>query len=113
MASATNERRIAAQKRQMLKDRETDKTVIVALMSTPDGRRWIWNKLAEAQIFVEGESLDHAVLAYQKGMRNVGLRLLASVSTHTPEMYIRMTQENAPVPLQDLNEEEPQDEDHE
>jgi hypothetical protein len=111
MASATNEARIKRQRAQIRKDRETDKTVIIALMSNPDGRRWVWNKLSEAQIFVEGESLDHAVLAYQKGMRNSGLRLLASVSTHTPEMYVRMTQENAPVPLADLNEDEEQQQD--
>lgn len=107
MVSATNESRIKAQKAQMRKDQETDKTVVVALMSTPDGRRWVWNKLAEAQIFVEGENLDLGVMAYEKGKRNVGLRLLKSVTTHAPDMYVRMTRENT---LVDLNEEPEQDE---
>lgn len=110
MASAASEKNIAKAKKQAAKDALIDKTVVVALMQTPDGRRWIWNKLGEARIFHEDETLDHAILAYRQGQRNLGLRLLMSVTANAPDMYVRMTQENTGVtfsnPSEDSSEEE-------
>lgn len=100
MASAASEKTIKAQRAKLAKDRDNDKTIIKTLMSHPDGRRWIWNKLNAAMVFHEGESLDPHVMAYHKGVRNGGLQLLASCNRHAPEMYIQMLRENSPVELQ-------------
>ncbi len=109
MTSAVNEKAIRERDKRIAADRETDRTVIIALMSAPNGRRWVWNRLAEAQIFVESESLDPAVLAYEKGRRNAGLRLLNDVTKFTPQDYIRMTEENTSVSI-NPQEESPSDE---
>ncbi len=109
MASATNERQIKARNEAIKRDRALDELVIRSLMSAPNGRRWVWNRLAEAQIFVESESLDPAVLAYEKGRRNAGLRLLNDVTKFTPQDYIRMTEENTSVSI-NPQEESPSDE---
>jgi hypothetical protein len=100
MASAASEKTIRAQRAKLAKDRENDKTIIKTLMSHPDGRRWIWNKLNAALVFHEGESLEPTVMAYQKGVRNGGLQLLASCNRYAPDMYIQMLRENSPVELQ-------------
>lgn len=100
MASAASEKTIRGQRAKLAKDRENDKTILKTLMSHPDGRRWIWNKLNEAMVFHEGESLDAGVMAYQKGVRNGGLRLLASCNRYAPDMYIQMLRENSPVELE-------------
>lgn len=99
MTSATNERAIRARDDRLKKDRAVNKTVIGALMSTIDGRRWIWLRLEEARIFVADEDLDPARMAFGKGTRNAGLRLLADVTTFCPREYVRMTEENTGVNL--------------
>lgn len=99
MASAASEKNIRKQRAQQAKDRETDKTVVKSLMAHPDGRRWMWLKLQETMVFHEGESLDPTVMAYQKGIRNGGLRLLDSITRNTPEMYVQMFRENTAVEL--------------
>lgn len=110
MVSATNERQIRARKDQSRRDRLTDEIVTKALMAYTDGRRWVWLRLSEAEIFVEGESLDPATLAYQKGRRNAGLRLLKDVTTFTPLEYITMTEEATKLSLFQNPQEEASDE---
>jgi len=113
MTSATNERAIRNARQQAKRDQETNKTIISTLMSTVQGRRWIWLELSFAQVFTASETLDPARLAYNEGRRNTGLRLLASVTQHAPAMYVRMTEENTKVNLTEDEENQPeQDQDN-
>lgn len=109
MTSATSEKAIRNARQQAKRDTETNKTIISTLMSTVQGRRWIWLELSFAQVFTASETLDPARLAYNEGRRNTGLRLLASVTQHAPAMYVRMTEENTKVNLTE-DEETEQDE---
>lgn len=111
MTNAASEKGIAKRKRQAEADRTVDRTVIVALMSQVDGRRWVWLRLAEAQIFEENENLDPQYMAFATGRRNSGLRLLRAVNRYTPAMYIRMTEENTGVDLSPDPEPESENED--
>ncbi len=95
MASGVNRKTIAEARRQRLKDQETEREIIQALMRTVNGRRWVWLRLEEAQVFAIGESLDHAVMAFEKGRRSLGTRLLESVTRFAGDQYFRMTQENS------------------
>lgn len=106
MTSATNERQIDRRNKQQKRDRLTDQIITVQLMSTVDGRRWVWNRLAEAAIFSGDENLDPYYMAFQKGARNAGLRLLNDVSRFTPNEYITMTQEATSVKLVEEPEED-------
>lgn len=99
MTNAASVKGNAKRNKQAEADRQTDKTVITTLMSTVAGRRWIWLRLSEAQVFTEDGSLDPYWMAYTKGIRNSGLRLLASVTRNCPAMYVRMTEENTGVDL--------------
>lgn len=101
MTSATNVRAIRDAKRTAAKDRDTETTVIRTLMSTVDGRRWMWLRLAEAQVFVETDSLDPMTLAYAKGIRREGLRLLQIVNRFAADAYVRMVNENTTNPIQE------------
>lgn len=95
MTSGVNRKTIAEARRQRLKDQETEREIIQALMRTVSGRRWVWLRLEEAQVFAIGESLDHAVMAFEKGRRSLGNRLLESVTRYAGDQYFRMTQENS------------------
>lgn len=99
--NAASERTIRARNKQILKDRETNTTVITTLMHTIDGRRWIWLKLESAGCFRSDEGLDPYRMAFEKGVRNEGLRLLADVTRITPSLYITMTTENSGVAFKD------------
>lgn len=101
MTSSTSEKAIRLRNKQISKDRETDKTVIQALMKTVDGRRWVWLRLSNGRMFVEDEGLDPYRMAYDKGLRNEALRLLKSVTSFTPDLYITMTRENTGVEIKD------------
>lgn len=101
MSSANSEKNSVAAKKRLADDRAADKEVITSLMRTVVGRRWIWNQLSFAQIFVGDEMLDPYVMAFKKGQRNTGLRLLQDVNRFAPDMYVRMVQENSGVKLEE------------
>lgn len=111
MTNAASENSIRAREKQRKKDEETNATVISTLMRTVDGRRWIWLQLERMAVFRADEGLDPLRMAFDKGIRNEGLRLLASVTRHCPDEYIRMTQENTSVQLNanKFSDEEPDD----
>lgn len=107
--SATNERQIKKRQAQQRRDRITDELVTKQLMSTIDGRRWVWLRLSAANMFAGNENLDPYYMAFEKGIKNEGYRLLRDVTSFTPQEYITMTEEARSIKLH----EEPQPEEEE
>lgn len=103
--SSTNERGLKKKREQQRRDRITDEIITKTLMSTPDGRRWVWLRLEEGQIFAGNENLDPQYMAWEKGNRNPALRLLRDVTTFTPQQYITMTEEARSIKLQETQDE--------
>lgn len=101
MVSATNENTIRKAKERQKADAKVEAEVIRHLMSTVNGRRWLWLNLAFAQIFVATEELDPQRLAYNEARRNSGLRLLTAINSHAPDLYFRMVQENSSANLEE------------
>lgn len=99
MTSSTSERQIRARVQQAKRDAILEETVIRSLMSHPDGRRWVWLQLEWAQMFVGDENVEPYTMAFQKGRRNTGLKLLKAVQAYTPNDYITMTTEATKVEL--------------
>ena len=93
MSSSTNERQQAKRLDQAKRDRVNDEIITRQLMSSKDGRRWVWLRLAEGQMFQGDESLDPYRMAFEKGRRNAALRLLKDVQAFTPNEYILMANE--------------------
>lgn len=111
MTNAASEKSIRARNKRIIADRETNTTVITTLMHTVDGRRWIWLTLERMAVFRADEGLDPMRMAFDKGIRNEGLRLLADVTRICPNEYIRMTQENSGVELSDPSNDESESDD--
>lgn len=99
--SATNERQIKKRRDQQKRDRITDELVTKQLMATVDGRRWVWMRLSEANVFSGSDNLDPYYMAWEKGSRNSALRLLRDVSSFTPQQYITMTEEARSIKLKE------------
>lgn len=80
---------------QRISDERIRKTVVRALMSAPDGRRYVWLELSSSNVFAqtycEG-SFDRT--AFSEGVRTSGLRLLADVQRFAIADFVRMLQEN-------------------
>lgn len=111
MTSATNPKQIKARKESARRDVDVETYIIQQLMSEPLGRRWVWLQLEFAQIFIGDEELDPARMAFDKGRRNTGLKLLRAVSRHAPQLYVTMTEENSGVKLKEEDDGRPGDSD--
>jgi hypothetical protein len=73
------------------------------LMQDPDGRRFVWDILADCGVFRTPFAMDPYATAFNAGKQSVGQMLLAEVTAVVPELYIQMLQEpkdeeNAEVP---------------
>jgi hypothetical protein len=64
------------------------------IMSDPEGRMWMWDLLEMCRIHVTSFSSDSLAMAFQEGMRNVGLILEAQIFQLSPELYLKMLTEN-------------------
>lgn len=97
---ATNDRLRDQQKR----DRVTNDLVVTSLLGTREGRRWVWNRLAECNIFSQTVRFGpdgHALSAFEEGKRSLGLALLADIMRLAPQQYVVMTTENTVKEEQD------------
>ena len=77
------------------RDSTIRKRVVSALMSAPDGRRYIWLELEAAGVFAQSycpDSFDRT--AFTEGKRSAGNRLLAEVQRFAVADFVRMLQEN-------------------
>lgn len=99
MTNAASTRQTKRARDQAANDRQTEIDVIRTLMSLPTGRRWVWLRLSQAEVFVEALDLDPYHMAYAKGRRSEGLRLLQLINRFTPDMCIRMVNENTTNPI--------------
>lgn len=99
MTSASNERQIRARNEQAKRDRLTDEIIVKSLMAHSDGRRWVWLRLSEAQLFTSDETLDPMRMAFDKGRKQFALQLLRDVNRFAPKEYITMTEEATSVAL--------------
>lgn len=106
MTSSTNERTISRRNEQASRDRLTDEIITKALMSTEDGRRWVWLRLSEGRLWDEDENFDPGSMAFAKGRRNAALRLLKDVQAFTPSEYVVMANEAQKVEAY-INKKEP------
>lgn len=66
-----------------------------SVLSTKQGRRFIWRFLKEAGIFRDYADVNNVYLAYKKaGERNLALRFFVEIVEHFPERYLEMQREH-------------------
>ena len=105
-SSQPSARARAKQESRAKRDRQGDKLTTEKLMADGVGRRWIWQRLAEGQVFALGPVTDPYKMSYHQGQRAAALRLLADVNKFTPNEYVLMVRENTGV---DVTPEEEED----
>jgi len=60
------------------------------ILSTPEGRRTIWNELCRAKVFAASFSLNSVQMGYNEGERSVGIALLADVMEASSSAFYQM-----------------------
>lgn len=63
-------------------------SVLVGIMSTIEGRAYIWGDLEECRVFEDPFSGEALVEAYTKGIRSTGLKKLAELMSYCPDQFI-------------------------
>lgn len=81
----------AAEEERLRREREANELRWV--LSTKQGRRFIWRQLSEAGVFQSSFNTNNAVMAFNEGRRNAGLQLLSEVMDTCPERYTEMLTE--------------------
>src|SRR5882672_1744496 len=67
--------------------------VITELMSTTQGRQWLWDLLSSCHVFAQTFTASPLMTAFSEGRRAVGLALLADVMFACPDQYITAARE--------------------
>jgi hypothetical protein len=80
----------AEQKQKRQRDIELDD--VKWILSTPQGRRFMWRYLGECGVF-KSSFVGQFQTFFNEGERNVGLKLLADVNDAHPEAYVTMMKE--------------------
>lgn len=105
--NAADAAQIDRRKDRAKRDELVEKNVITALMSHPEGRRYIWKQLEDANVFAQTIRFapgGYAMTAFEEGKRSGGIKLHAAVSRYAPKEYVTMTQENTGVQLESEDE---------
>lgn len=74
-------------------ERESEESDLKWLMSSKRGRRILWRLLDRAGVFRISFNTNAMQMAFSEGNKNEGLRTLALIHTHCPELYPVMVKE--------------------
>ena len=69
------------------------KRTLLNLLSTPEGREWVWSQLSRCNIFATSLDANPYQTYANEGARNIGLALLAEVMRADPAAFALMQQE--------------------
>lgn len=70
--------------------REKEQNDLRWVMSTKQGRRFMWRLLSRAGLFQSCFDMNSAVMAFKEGNRNAGLQQLTDIMEACPERYSEM-----------------------
>ncbi len=100
-ANASDEVQIARKRNRSRSDEETAALVVRTLMSTVDGRRYMYLELQSTHIFSTTFTGDALISAFREGERNVGLKRLNAIQRLAPRDFMLMLTESAAVDLKE------------
>jgi len=73
--------------------RQQELNDLAYVLSSRQGRRFLWRQLCEAGVFKSSFHQSGSVVYFNEGRREVGLKLLADLTEVDPSMYHQMAQE--------------------
>jgi hypothetical protein len=61
---------------------------LLTVLSTPEGRRFVWGLVAQCGCFVQSFNGDALATAFNEGRRSVGLSLLGLCQAEAPDLCV-------------------------
>jgi hypothetical protein len=104
MVNAANAKHLAKAKARSRADEDVRRRTIQALMSHPDGRRFLWLLLDTCNVFAQTFSNSpgaFGLMAFAEGRRSIGLALFADVSRWSAGDFIKAMAENSSAKIED------------
>lgn len=89
--NAADEKQVTKRKRKEAQVQEQRLADLKAVLSTPEGRRFVWRQLAG--VYRLSFTPDPYVTAFNEGVKSPGLHLTAEITTEFPELYLLMQDE--------------------
>src|ERR1700761_5147386 len=93
MDNTGDRKAIRRKEKQAAIDTRARQDVVRNIMSTTQGRQWMWDKLAEPQVFSSTFNGDALQSAFNEGRRAQGLSMLAEIMLACPDQYITAQKE--------------------
>lgn len=88
-------RQVKERNRELKRAEQDRMRTIRWLMSTKDGRKWVWDLLEKAHVNSSSFATNALITAHNEGERNIGLWVMADVTTFAPDHYVLMLSENS------------------
>lgn len=90
--NASDPQQIAEIEGKAKRKQSQDNLDLLWVMSSPEGRRFIWRILEGAGLYKLSYT-GNSETFFNEGQRNIGLKLLSELQKVTPNEYVKMTQE--------------------
>ncbi len=91
--NASDTRQIRAALKRSKADRALDDGVLLALMTTQQGRAWMWRMIGRCHAFRTPYTGENNATNFQLGEQNIGLELIADLLRACPDQFIFMMRE--------------------
>jgi len=92
--NAADKEQVKGAKRKEKSRRENEVVDTQYILSSFNGRRFLWRYLELCGVFKTSFSPESSQAAFNEGQRNVGLRLLSDINEANPDAYLQMMKES-------------------
>lgn len=91
--NASDEKQVKDAEYKVKSGRERDLEDVMYILSSKQGRRFIWRYLTECGIF-QTSFTGNSTTFFKEGERNVGLKLMTDINESSPDAYVLMMKES-------------------
>lgn len=92
VGNASDSQQVKNAKRSEESKRNQELNDVEFVLSTPQGRRFLWRLLGVCHVF-KTSFTGNSTTFFNEGKRDIGLRLLADINEASPNSYLKMMQE--------------------
>jgi hypothetical protein len=92
--NASDESQVKKAEKREAFGRERDTDDLKSVLSTVQGRRFVWKYLEKCGVYTTSFSESPHRTMFLEGQRNIGLMLMADINAADPYLYVKMMNES-------------------
>lgn len=91
---ASNPDQVKERERSAIRREKEHREVLVTLLSTPQGRNWMWEILDSCNVYAQSYAPGNPdVTVFNEGRRSVGNQILAGIMRASPDLVVTLIKE--------------------